>query len=198
MNQSALVIAEFEPKTHSDYQTIDYEELELIELFKQTKNKNENQRFLIVDKDYKGIFKRLTAKIRVIKAAGGVVKNGNGEVLFIYRLGKWDLPKGKLDDGETMEIAAVREVEEECGIKVHYRGQKLATTYHLYMIRKELVFKKTNWYEMGVNNSPKLKPQKEEGITKAVWMDKSKFGKVRANTYALIEDLLDQMEATNP
>src|SRR5690606_29715838 len=110
-------------------------------------------------------FNGLKTTLKVIKAAGGLVKNGDGDYLFIFRLGKWDLPKGKLDTGESMKKAAVREVEEECGIQVNYLGQKLVTSYHMYPLKGELVLKKTNWYEMGVNKVPKLKPQPEKDMT---------------------------------
>src|SRR3546814_3542167 len=88
-----------------------------------------------------------------------------------------------------MKTAAVREVEEECGIRVDYLGQKLSTTYHAYQLKGEVVLKKTNWYEMGVNKVPKLKPQREEDITEAVWLPKTKFGKVRKNTYPSIAEV---------
>ena len=119
------------------------------------------------------------------------MKNGEGDFLFIYRLGKWDLPKGKVDPGETMKKTAVREVEEECGVMVDYLGPKVTTSYHAYQLKGEVVIKKTNWYEMGVNKVPRLKPQLDEDITKATWLPKDKFGKVRKNTYPLIMDVLD-------
>ena len=195
MNQSALHIADFEPKNIGDYQSVDYEEIDIKNLFKQTKNGTEELTFLLICADAKAAFKRIKSKFKKIKAAGGIVKNGKGEFLFIFRLGKWDLPKGKLDDGEKIEEAAVREVEEECGIKVNYRGPLLATTYHLYPYRGEMVIKKTSWYEMGVNKVPKLTPQKEEDITKAAWFAADDLAKVRAKTYPLIKDLLVYLSA---
>lgn len=90
-----------------------------------------------------------------------------------------------------MKSAAVREVAEECGIKVDYLGQKITTSYHVYQMKGDLVLKKTNWYEMGVNKVPKLKPQLDEDITKALWLPEDKFDKVRKNTYPLIADVLD-------
>ncbi|WP_379021202.1 NUDIX hydrolase [Parapedobacter deserti] len=152
--------------------------------------------FLLIKKP-KDIFSSIKKQVKVIKAAGGLVKNGDGNYLFIYRLGKWDLPKGKIDAGESMKQAAVREVEEECGIKVDYLGTKLMTSYHVYVMKGELVLKKTNWYEMAVNKVPKLKPQLEEDITEAAWLSKGKFNKVRKNTYPLIADILDTVAVSH-
>src|SRR5690606_25519357 len=190
MNQSVLLITDFEHNVTAQHQSVDYEDIDLIKLFKETKDSTSNTQYVIKTTDTKRIFKKLTSKIKTIEAAGGIVKNGKGKYLFIYRLGKWDLPKGKVDRGEKTSDAAVREVEEECGINVDYRGPKLASTYHLYKLKGELVIKKTTWYEMGVNKAPKLTPQKSEDITKAVWLDTDDLHKVQANTYPLIEDLL--------
>ena len=126
----------------------------------------------------------------IIKAAGGLVKNGEGDYLFIHRLGKWDLPKGKVEPNEKMREAAVREVEEECGIHIDYLGPKLQTTYHTYMMRGRFVLKQTKWYEMGVNKVPELIPQAEEDITDARWLAKDEFDRVLANTYPLIEQIV--------
>lgn len=194
MNQSAIHIADIAPKNTDKYQSIDYEEIDISKVFRQSKDKKAHQPHLLITKDPEATFKRLKRPFKIIKAAGGIVKNGKGEHLFIYRLGYWDLPKGKVDEGEKMETAAVREVEEECGIDVHYRGICLATTYHLYTLKGELVIKKTKWYDMGVNKSPKLTPQKAEDITKAEWLGLNDLEKVRKKTYPLILDLLPLLE----
>jgi len=193
MNQSALVLADFIPKNLTNIQSIDHQDFDFEKLFKQAKQNTYPTTYFILIKKPKEIFSIIKKRIKVIKAAGGLVKNGNGDYLFIHRLDKWDLPKGKVDDGESMKRAAVREVEEECGIKVDYLGQKIMTTYHAYQLKGELVLKKTNWYEMGVNKVPRLKPQLEEDITAAIWLGKGKFGRIRENTYPLIEDLLDSL-----
>ncbi len=191
MNQSALVLADFIPENLTNVQSIDHQYLDLEKLFKQSKGNASFVTYFIVIKSPSDFFSLIKKRIRIIKASGGLVKNGDGNYLFIFRLGKWDLPKGKVDQGESMKKAAVREVEEECGIKVDYLGQKIMTTYHIYMMKGELVLKKTNWYEMGVNKVPKLKPQLEEDITEARWLDKGKLAIIRENTYPLIADILD-------
>ncbi len=191
MNQSALVLADFIPDNIPNIQSIDHQYLDFEKLFKQSKNNQGSITYFVLIKNTKDFFSLIKKRIKVIKASGGLVKNGDGDYLFIHRLGKWDLPKGKVDDGESMKKAAVREVEEECGINVDYLGQKIMATYHAYMMRGELVLKKTNWYEMGVNRVPKLKPQLDEDITEAIWLGKDKFDKIRKNTYPLIEDILN-------
>ena len=190
MNQSVLVLADYPPKNQSDIQSIDHQYLDIEKLFKETKANHTAITYFVQLENPGDYFSLIKKKLKVIKAAGGFVKNGYGDYLFIYRLGKWDLPKGKVDAGESMKKAAVREVEEECGIQVDYLGQKLVTSYHTYQLKGEVVLKKTNWYEMGVNKAPKLKPQHEEDITEAIWLPKDKFSKVLKNTYPLIAEVL--------
>ena len=119
----------------------------------------------------------------LIEAAGGKVRNAKGEVLFIHRLGKWDLPKGKMEKGETPEQAAIREVEEECGIHGLELGEKLPNTYHVYTQKETLILKTTYWFEMKYKGTEVLVPQKEEAIEKAVWVNPSNFSEQLANTY---------------
>lgn len=189
MNQSLLILADFAPDIKKNVQTIGLQDIDLEKLFNAS-IKNTATTYLFVHPDISNIFKNIIADIKIIYAAGGIVKNGEGDFLFIHRLGKWDLPKGKLDEGEKMREAAVREVEEECGIKVDYLGKKIATTYHTYTLKGKVVLKQTKWYEMGVNKVPKLIPQQEEDITEAVWFDEKDLKKVRENTYPLIADIL--------
>ena len=191
MNQAALVLAVSPPENIDDIQSIDHQDLDIEKLFKQCKANKSATTYFVQTDNPSAYFDTIKESFKVIKAAGGLVKNGSGDYLFIFRLGKWDLPKGKVDPGESMKEAAVREVAEECGVKVDYLGQKLVTSYHTYQLKGEVVLKKTNWYEMGVNKVPKLKPQLEEDITEAVWLSKTEFAKVRKNTYPSIAEVLD-------
>src|SRR5690606_32159373 len=192
MNQSLLILADFAPKIEKNVQTIGLQEIELEKLF-NTSTKNQQITYLFVHPEINSIFKKIISDLKIIYAAGGVVRNGEGDYLFIHRLGKWDLPKGKVDEGEKMREAAVREVEEECGIKVDYLGEKIQTTYHTYIMRGKFVLKQTKWYDMGVNKVPELIPQTEEDITEAVWLNKKDLKKVRENTYPLILDILEKI-----
>lgn len=150
--------------------------------------------YLLLDADPKALFKKIRKSCLIIKAAGGLVASTKGNYLFIFRNKKWDLPKGKVEKGEKMKEAARREVEEECGVKIWSNDEKLCKTYHVYTLGNKIVLKKTNWYSMTVKGEPKLIPQKEEGITKANWLNKTELAPVLANTYPSIMDVLEAAE----
>lgn len=137
---------------------------------------------------------RFKAYFDYLEAAGGVVKNKEDKILFIYRLNKWDLPKGKVEKGETTEIAAVREVEEECGIRHLIRKELITTTYHIYF-QGNLKLKATYWYRMNYGGEENLIPQNEEGITLAEWKNRDEIPKVLTNTYENIRLVMDQYYA---
>ena len=103
-------------------------------------------------------------KIPIVVAAGGMVRNKKGKVLFIYRNNKWDLPKGKLEKGESIEKAALREVEEETGVQDLAIKNYLKTTYHIFKRNGEYRLKKVVWFDMVTTYEGKLIAQKEEGI----------------------------------
>ncbi|KUJ52572.1 NUDIX hydrolase [Chryseobacterium sp. JAH] len=114
-----------------------------------------------------GEFKKL---FRIIEAAGGIVKRTNGDILFIKRLGKWDLPKGKMEKGESREESAVREIEEETNLQNVELLDFINTTYHIYIERNgDRVLKYTHWFEMNFDGEDTSKPQLEEGITEVAW-----------------------------
>jgi 8-oxo-dGTP pyrophosphatase MutT (NUDIX family) len=130
-------------------------------------------------------------KKRII-AAGGLVFNDRNELLMIFRRGFWDLPKGKLDDGESIEACAVREVEEETGLKDIELGKFITITLHEYFdpYLKEEVIKESHWYHMKVKGDPQLIPQTEEDITEIKWVDKMVLPDYLNNTYANIIEVI--------
>jgi len=194
MNQSLLILADFTPHIKENVQTIGLQDIDLEKLFNDSAHNSDKSVYLYIHPDIRKVFKKILSTTRIIKAAGGLVTNGNGEYLFIHRLGKWDLPKGKVEEGEKMKDAALREVEEECGIEVDYLGKKIATTYHTYYMRNKFVLKQTKWYNMGVNKIPKLTPQLEEDIDQAEWLKASDLKKVKENTYPLILEIVDTIK----
>src|SRR5215218_6550882 len=105
-----------------------------------------------------------------IIAAGGIVENENGEILFQFRRGVWDLPKGKLDDGESLEECAVREVEEETGLKKVELEEFLLATYHTYHENGKQVLKESHWYKMRADGRQELTPQTSEDISEVKWV----------------------------
>jgi 8-oxo-dGTP pyrophosphatase MutT (NUDIX family) len=194
MNQSVLILTDFVPKDLQNIQTVGIQEIELEKLFNESSKAVEPISYLYIHPDYEMVFKSILEKTKIIRAAGGLVENGEGDFLFIYRLGRWDLPKGKVEDDEKMKVAAVREVEEETGVHIDYLGPKIASTYHTYYMKGKFVLKITNWYRMGINKVPKLIPQKEEDITQAEWLSPSKLKKVKENTYPLILDVIRKIK----
>ncbi len=139
-------------------------------------------------------FQDFTKQFRTIKAAGGLVHKTNSpdKILMIFRLGKWDLPKGKIDKSEGVKVAALREVEEECGISNLNITEKLKSTYHLYQIKNKWVIKHTSWFRMETSDKKVLKPQAEEGIEKAEWVSKKKIKEYLPLSYSSIAYLLTE------
>lgn len=131
--------------------------------------------------------------VTLIEAAGGVVENEKKQFLFIHRLGKWDLPKGKMERSETPEQSAVREVEEECGVTGLKLAQQLPDTYHIYSIKDKCILKRTYWFRMRYNGNELLVPQTEESIDKAVWVSVDQLEEQLANTYSSLKGLIAQM-----
>ena len=121
------------------------------------------------------------------KAAGGKVLNSNSEVLFIYRFNKWDLPKGKMEKGESISECAIREVEEECGITNLQILKPLGTTYHIYKEKGNTILKTTYWFLMSTDYSGKLTPQIKEGIEQVVFKSEEEIDKALENTYENIK-----------
>ncbi len=123
----------------------------------------------ISSREKRALIDYLKSKFKVVQAAGGVVEKA-GKLLLIYRKKRWDLPKGKLDEKESIKDCAVREVEEETGVKVKI-DHKIEAVWHTYTANRKYILKKTHWFAMTCLNDKKMAPQKEEGIKKVEWMD---------------------------
>ncbi|KHJ39173.1 diadenosine hexaphosphate hydrolase [Pedobacter glucosidilyticus] len=189
INQKALIITSIRPNDGFDCQILDVQGFEF-EKFYKSLSKNPQAIFYLLTDEPKAVFKMVKNSLRIIEAAGGLVKSNEHKYLFIKRNGRWDLPKGKLEEGERKRDAAVREVEEECGIVVKKLGKKLTKTYHVYEIKGKPVLKISHWYDMSSKSNQKLIPQIEEGITDVKWIAKKDWNLVKANTYPSILDVL--------
>ena len=149
-----------------------------------------SQQVYLKSEDEDSLLNSFESCFTFIEAAGGLVKNTQGETLLIYRLDKWDLPKGKLEKGELPRDAAIREVEEECNVDQLKIISELPSTYHIYVQKDTIYLKRTYWYQMESNSSNPLVPQTEEGIEKVVWADQITRIKASENTYASLKELL--------
>ena len=129
-------------------------------------------------------------KLKVIRAGGGIVKNYKDETLFIYRRDKWDLPKGKMDKGESIEETALREVEEETGVKNLSIIDLFKQTYHIFKKNNKYYLKETTWFNMKTDYAETLKPEIKEEITRVVWKSKTQIKNIK-NTYSNIKLLLE-------
>ena len=129
------------------------------------------------------------ANYMLIEAAGGLVYNNKNQLLMIFRNGKWDLPKGKLEVGENIEQCAMREVEEECGVSGLIITQQLQETYHTYEINGQKILKRTYWFEMKSSFKGNLVPQTKEGITAVVWVDEQDIAEKLENSFGNIIEL---------
>ncbi|MEC4114285.1 NUDIX hydrolase [Myroides pelagicus] len=141
----------------------------------------------------KQILKKIKEKIPVQKAGGGVVFNDRGEVLFILRSGKWDLPKGGIEKNEEMEETAMREVEEETGVSNLSIVRKLPKTYHIFKRNGKYKLKITTWYEMTSTYEGELVGQIEEGIEQVAWLNKDQIREAMNNSYENIKLLIDEL-----
>jgi mutator protein MutT len=199
-NRSSLVFHnnDFE-KFSIDYKHKYFEDIQSLKsLFNQWKNEPDDTHWAVMvdhPEQIVDFLYRHTAK--PIEASGCIVKNAKGEVLMMKRLGFWDLPKGKIDKGETPDQAAIRELEEETGVEAKELNKLIDFTFHIYEMKGQLMFKKTWWFEAVVDFKGKLIPQTEEHIEKLLWVDVNELwlDAHRNETYSSIFYLLKRFKS---
>ena len=145
---------------------------------------------IIWNKDFEKLSKAFFKHFTVLEAAGGIVQNADKEILFIYRRGKWDLPKGKIEKGESPETTAAREIEEETGVKELKLKKQVGTTYHLYDEFGKHILKISHWYYFTCSSKQELVPQTGEDISEVKWFKTQNIKTPTSNTYATIKDIL--------
>ena len=181
----------FEPKKEVIFINID-KQLRNSSKGNRTKNANEKEvtEYVFIKDPYDELMKYY-ADHKLIKAAGGLVQN-NGYFLWIYRNNIWDLPKGKIEDDESITDAALREVKEECGVKgIIEISHKIIVTHHTYRLRNVKVLKETHWFFMYFDGAPNTIPQLEEGITKVSWKSKDESMSLALKSYPSILSVFD-------
>jgi 8-oxo-dGTP pyrophosphatase MutT (NUDIX family) len=167
-------------------ETVDIKQI-IVKMFQ-----NKIQKAFLYHPDEKEILVKLKEKIPVVKAGGGLVYNKKGEVLFIFRNGKWDLPKGGMEKGEVIEETAIREVEEETGVTGLKITQKLQKTYHVFKRSGRYKLKITHWYEMKTDFEGTPHGQTDEGIEKVAWLKQEEIKEVLGNSYENIKLLFQE------
>ncbi len=163
---------------------------EIIDEFIRFTHQNDQTLLTFTTKNIKNAFEKFKKAFKFIEAAGGLIEKDN-KWLFIFRLKRWDLPKGKLDAGESPEEAAIRECEEECGITKLTITQTLEPTYHIYEHKGGYALKKTYWYSMKTQHTGTLVPQLEEQIERVEWFNRPQIDEiVLPNSYPAILDVI--------
>ena len=153
--------------------------------------KNKLSRAFIYHPNLEDILNKITQYIPLVVAAGGVVTNSKGKVLFIYRFDKWDLPKGICKKNEPLEQCAIREVEEETGVKGLEIENFLRTTYHVFKRNGKFKLKEVHWYAMNTGYAGKLVGESSEGIEKVKWKGPEKIKIALQNSYVNIRSLFE-------
>ena len=147
-------------------------------------------RLYILCSDIEDTYNRLKTLFTEVDAAGGLVRNADGQYLLILRNGIWDLPKGKREKGEDVAQTAIREVIEETGIPAPEEGQLICVTDHTYRRDGQFVLKHTHWYAMRLTQPCSTKPQTEEGITQTAWVPAAELPGYAEQTYPSIREVL--------
>jgi len=168
-------------------ESVDFKQL-IIKIFQ-----NKIHKAYLYYPDEKEIMKVLKTKIPVNKAGGGLVYNKNGDVLFIFRNGKWDLPKGGTEKGEDIEQTSMREVEEETGVNGLKIIKKLQKTYHIFKRNGVYKLKITHWFEMQTDFEGIPEGQIDEGIDKVEWKNPTQIQEALKNSYENIKLLFQEV-----
>jgi len=192
INDQAIIFSSEEPAFQGKDVLVLNEILEWNPL-KLVEKASSGKSVVLISPDPEKNLKAFIKEFQLIKAAGGVVRKDNsaGPFLMIFRIGKWDLPKGKIDKGENKEQAAIREVEEECGVTGLNIIKPLPDTFHLYKVRGTWLLKQTFWYEMICSGGNELKPQREENIQEVRWMNEKELMFILPLCFSSIRNLLE-------
>lgn len=140
--------------------------------------------------NYDAVKEFLKKKFKIVRAAGGLIRKKD-RFLMIYRMKKWDLPKGKKESGEKYKDTAGREIQEECNVTVKV-GKKICTTWHTYTMNRNAMLKKTRWYVMEVIDDTKIKPALEEDIEEVRWMNQKEVYHALENSFRSIRFVFEE------
>ncbi|MGU3375898.1 NUDIX hydrolase [Chryseobacterium sp. M5A1_1a] len=195
VNEKKLLISKHSEELEK---TLEYESFTTLEIALDLLENTSVKELNVFGENIDEIWQEFQKLFRIIEAAGGLVNNPEGEILFIKRLGKWDLPKGKMEKGESREESAVREIEEETGLVDVELMEFINTTYHIYIERNgDKILKCTHWFEMNFNGEDTSKPQIEEGITEVAWKNTTQIeDEVFPSTFQNIKLIVNEFWAS--
>ena len=192
-NNRLIILSNKIPKTFEKNSGLFYkyqDKVELLEIINAFEKFSHIQTLYIQHESEDELLEKVKSFYIVIEAAGGIVYNNKKQVLLIFRRGKWDLPKGKVEKGEFYKQTALREVQEECGLQQLETGNHLFDTYHVYIQDNEKILKRTIWYEMILKGNEEPVPQTSEDITEVKWFEYDNLAEVMKNTYASLKDMI--------
>ena len=155
-----------------------------------TVKNNKKKAVIILGENFRQLQNEFFNQFKIIEASGGIVQNEEKELLFIFRRNKWDLPKGKMETGETAETCAAREIEEETGVNNLHLKHKIGETFHIYEERGDTILKVSHWFYFVSEGTQNTVPQTEEDIAEVKWIHTKDIKKPMANTYQNIKDIL--------
>ena len=184
MNERPIILTD-SLFAESDFDLLNYKNTIISEIIHKL-TEGSTKGIILLCADLQEAWRDFKSHFKVISASGGLVINKQLEFLFIFRGGKWDLPKGRIEKGEQIKEAALREVKEECGISKLKLGEFLITTYHIFFQNNQNRLKETHWFQMETTTKEVLIPQLEEGITIAIFKNKEESERALDNSYGNI------------
>ncbi len=147
----------------------------------------------IYSEDIEGLWNIFTEQFHFLEASGGIVTDSSKRALLIRRYNRWDAPKGHFEPGETPELCARREINEECGIECGNTLAELSPTYHIYKFKEEYYIKKTYWFLFDYSGNGNTIPQQEEGITQADWIERDSLDNIFEDMWYSVRDVLSEV-----
>jgi ADP-ribose pyrophosphatase YjhB (NUDIX family) len=181
------------PTNSKPFMVVDFEHIDKLDkLIHSLEIKMVKSNMLIVGKDLEKLRQRFMSLFNLVVAGGGIVENEHREILMIYRKGKWDLPKGKIEKDERKRDGAAREVEEETGVHVDQVKDKVIKTYHTYNLNHKRMLKETHWYHMLANGDQELIPQAEEDVEEVRWVSRESIEEYIGKSYNSIQEVMNK------